>query len=459
MDNSVKGVFDRLLDAPEQTIAVGSAFRVLGRRFGFKANFTASPHEVRRAVERKDTRAPIVQEMLRLYGAKNIVTQSDDLAAHLGGLLKLRLTKALNNQVAIQVATVVSSQFQLSAQMANPAKANVDLFCVVSSAVQQALLEGFLGRPLTLEVKQRLSNLMPAPVGIEGVVKVFGFALVSHAGRLERFLPRWAFKQVMRVCLPKVAATREHRRQFSTIICEHIQSASNLSADSWLADVLKEFRFGRISEDDLHGEIAAIYDTSYALSLGSMWSIFCVANSPEHQGKLRLQSQADVGDGSVSAVNHARLCALEALRLYPPFYMLGYTKSEASLNSDAVKQSGCPMKWLGLLTAASDTVVSVHRLHRNREFWHDADSFWPERFQGVSLDERKKTPKGSFIPFGAGHRACPGRAMSMTVIERLLNALFGSASPVSLELPKGMPKQKRNALLMAQDTQILVGST
>lgn len=452
MDNSVKGVFDRLLEAPGQTILVGSAFQVLGRRFGFKANFTASPHEVQRVVARKGTRAPIVQEVLRVYGAKNIVTQPDELAAHLSGLLKQRLNKSLNNQVSLQIASDVASRLKLLAQLAQPAKSNADLFVVLRSAAQQALLEGFLGRPITQEVEAQLNKLAPAPMGIERVAKVFGFALVSHACKLERYLPHWGFKQLISVVLPKVAATREHRRLFSGIILDCIQSTSNLAADSWLADVIKEFKSGRISEDDLHGEIAAIYDTSYALSLACMWSIFCVANSPEHQEKLCFQSQAEEHTGTVAITNHARLCALEALRLYPPFYMLGKT----SPNVPHTKESGCPMKWLGLRSAPPDTIIAVQSLHRNSHVWHDANIFWPERFQGVSLDERKKTPKGSFIPFGAGHRACPGRAMSMAVIERLLIALFGHTSPISIELPFGIPKQKRNALLMAQDTQISV---
>ena len=72
------------------------------------------------------------------------------------------------------------------------------------------------------------------------------------------------------------------------------------------------------------------------------------------------------------------------------------------------------------------------------------------------MDEKKKTPKGSFIPFGVGHRACPGRALSMTVIERVLLAIFGAESPVGIDLPHGIPKPKRNALLMAKDARVTV---
>lgn len=451
----VKRIFDRLLDAPGQTIIVGSSLQAFGRRFGFKARFTASAQEVQAVIDRKDTRVPVAQEMLRLNGIKNIFTQPDETAAQLKGLLKHRLNKDLNHEVASKIAAEVASRLQLAAQQASPAQISVDLFEALRPVVQLALLEAFLGRSLTPEAKAKLDGLVAAPVGIEGVSRVFGFALLTHALKLERILPKVFFGKLLGLCLPKVAATREHHRVFNAIVRSYVQPGSNVSSESWLGDVLSEFNSGRMAAEDFDGEIAAIYDTSYALALGSMWSILCVANSPEHQVKLRVQSQRiHEADGSTTE-NYARLCALEALRLYPPFYMLGYTASKTPA-TDAAKKSGCPMAMLGLRRPTMDTVVSVQGLHRNETYWHQADTFWPERFQGVSLDERKKTPKASYIPFGVGHRACPGRAVSMTVIERLLLTLFGSASPVGLELPAGMPKPKRNALLMAQSPQITV---
>jgi hypothetical protein len=451
----VKQVFDRLLSAPGQTIFLGGALEVFKRRFGFRARFTASPYEVQAVLSRRDTRAGVAQEMMRLNGIRNISTHSDEKAAVLGAMLGRRLSKSLNTHVAQQVASGVLLQLQLAATLAAPAHASVDLFRSVRPAIQEALLEGFLGAPLTVELKAQINDLPAAPDGIEGVAKVFVFAICAQGLALEKILPPVAFEGLLRFCLPKVSATRIHHQNYSAIVRAHLQTSANLSRESWLCDLQNEFSSGRLSSVDLDGEIAAIFDVSYALSLAVMWSVFCVASEPEQQEKLRIQSQGEV-DRNCQLQNHARLCALEALRLYPPFYMLAFTASQRPEKDANPKAPGCPMRRLGLRAAPPDTVVSVQGLHRNPKIWHRAGDYWPERFQGVGLDEQKKTPRGAFIPFGVGHRACPGRALSMMVIERVLLAIFGAGSTVSIDLPNGIPKPKRNALLMAKDPRITV---
>jgi cytochrome P450 len=57
--------------------------------------------------------------------------------------------------------------------------------------------------------------------------------------------------------------------------------------------------------------------------------------------------------------------------------------------------------------------------HRDPQVWEHADEFCPERFS-----HGRKTPPFSYIPFGAGPRACIGAAFGLAeariVIERLL---------------------------------------
>lgn len=228
----VKKAFDRLLSAPGQTIFVGCMLEVFKRRFGFRARFTASPIEVQNVLSRKDTRAKVAQEMMRLNGIRNISTHSDGQAAALGALLRRRLHKLFIAQVAHQAASGVLLQLQLSAHTSAPAQASVDLFKSVRPAVQDALLEGFLGAPLIPILKTRINDLPPSPDGIEGVAKVFMFAVFSQGLALEKILPRVAFEALLRLALPKVAATRKHHQDFSAIIRAHIQSSSTPARDS-----------------------------------------------------------------------------------------------------------------------------------------------------------------------------------------------------------------------------------
>ncbi len=452
----VKRVFDRLLNAPGQTLFFGFALGAFGRQLGFKGRFTASPSEVRAISERKDTRAPVAQEMLRLNGIRVIFTQPDDRAAYLKAKLQRRLGKPLQYMVAEQVAAKVLKHLQVRAQTSAPAKVEVDLFGILQPAIEHALLEAFIGLPLTAEIKIQLNTVSAAPVGIEGVGRVFAFALVSCGMRMERWLSPAVFENVLKFVLPKVAATRKHHREFAAVIRGYITSDTNLNPDSWLGDLLADVKDGRTLSDDLDAEIAGVYDMSYTLGIAAMWTVMCVANHPEQQLKLRAQTRPVRDATEVPLYNHARLCGLEAMRLYPPFYMLAYTENQQQSKIGNRKTQGCPLRRIGLRSGPANTVVSVQGLHRNPEVWRDADQYWPERFQDVALDESKHIPKGGFIPFGIGHRACPGRALSMAVIESLLLALFGSESFVNIELLAGMPKPKRNALLMAQDSRVLV---
>ena len=49
-------------------------------------------------------------------------------------------------------------------------------------------------------------------------------------------------------------------------------------------------------------------------------------------------------------------------------------------------------------------------LHRDQRYWKvDPSKFVPERF----LDQDKTPPHGAYLPFGGGHRACPGQELAI----------------------------------------------
>ncbi|KAJ1564018.1 hypothetical protein HK405_016069, partial [Cladochytrium tenue] len=65
----------------------------------------------------------------------------------------------------------------------------------------------------------------------------------------------------------------------------------------------------------------------------------------------------------------------------------------------------------GYLLEENEVVfVALYNLHRDPDVWSDPESFKPERF----LDgEFEKLPPNCYKPFGAGERACIGRAFAM----------------------------------------------
>lgn len=81
----------------------------------------------------------------------------------------------------------------------------------------------------------------------------------------------------------------------------------------------------------------------------------------------------------------------EALRLYPPAYMLA-REANADCELDGVK-----------IRKGTQVIIGVKQLHYHPSFNPDPLTFNPNRF---------KTPVGAFLPFGAGPKACIGEALA-----------------------------------------------
>jgi cytochrome P450 len=94
---------------------------------------------------------------------------------------------------------------------------------------------------------------------------------------------------------------------------------------------------------------------------------------------------------------------LETLRLYPAFFVLP-------------REVATPFSLGGMHFRRGDILyVSPYLLQRDARSFSNPERFDPERFMGES---QVRLAPGSFMPFGAGPRACPGR--SFTLNEQVL---------------------------------------
>ncbi|XP_042545466.1 steroid 17-alpha-hydroxylase/17,20 lyase [Dipodomys spectabilis] len=93
-------------------------------------------------------------------------------------------------------------------------------------------------------------------------------------------------------------------------------------------------------------------------------------------------------------------------------------------------QSKCS---IGEFTILKDTqvIINLWALHHNEQDWQQPEKFMPERF----LDPTKKqliTPSLSYLPFGAGPRACIGEALARQELFLFMAAML---QRFDLELP------------------------
>jgi len=131
-----------------------------------------------------------------------------------------------------------------------------------------------------------------------------------------------------------------------------------------------------------------------------MW--YLLAKHPEVFAKLR--DEVKVLDGRTPVLDdlprlpYTLQVFKEALRLYPPAYILTRTPTE-DVFIDGYK-----------LKKGAIIMISPYILHRNAENFPDPEKFDPDRF---SPEKEKLIPRHAYLPFGAGPRVCIGNQFAM----------------------------------------------
>jgi cytochrome P450 len=117
--------------------------------------------------------------------------------------------------------------------------------------------------------------------------------------------------------------------------------------------------------------------------------------------------QAELGDvlggraptvSDIPRLSYTRMVIDEAMRLYPPVYVL----SRKVLADDEIGGYRIP--------AGSSVDISPYVTHRHPAFWERPDAFEPERF---SPDQVAARHKYAYIPFSTGPRMCIGNSFAL----------------------------------------------
>jgi cytochrome P450 len=139
--------------------------------------------------------------------------------------------------------------------------------------------------------------------------------------------------------------------------------------------------------------------TAVALS----WAWYLICEYPESDARLAEELRTELGDRDLTADDVPRLkfieaIVLEAMRLYPPAYLLG----REALHNVMVG---------GHEVAKGVTVfMSQWVAHRDPRWWPEPERFRPERWLDGST---KDMPKYAYFPFGGGPRICIGNTFAM----------------------------------------------
>jgi cytochrome P450 len=193
------------------------------------------------------------------------------------------------------------------------------------------------------------------------------------------------------------------------LVWQHIQAGRQQAGDH--ADLLALLLAARdpangagMAPQQLRDEVMTLLFAGHettALALAWTWDL--LARHPAVATRLR-QDVAAVLGGRVPAVAdlphlpYLRMVVEEALRLYPPAWMI----ARAARAADHIV--GYP------IPAGTTVFLSPYLTHRHPAVWPEPERFDPERFAAARAAAR---PPGAYFPFAAGPRACLGAPLAM----------------------------------------------
>ncbi|WP_240609538.1 cytochrome P450 [Phenylobacterium deserti] len=205
---------------------------------------------------------------------------------------------------------------------------------------------------------------------------------------------------------PAAANLTAFRQGVRRLICASLENGGSNLTRSLTTDP-------DLLEDNVSGYLAAGHDTS-AVSLA--WAVFLASSDLSIAAALRAEAKSVIGEGPlqpehVEQLVSTRQVICEALRLYPPAYMMTRVCTGDARLGPHVLKSG------------DRVVIPTYALHRHRRWWTEPDAFKPSRF----APSASPPDRHLYMPFGAGPRICIGAAFAITELTAALATLFRSA--------------------------------
>lgn len=159
-----------------------------------------------------------------------------------------------------------------------------------------------------------------------------------------------------------------------------------------------------MSEAQLINEVMTLIVAGHETTASGLnWIWYLLSEHPEVASRLHAEIDAtpDVPAPSLAqmeALTYTQQVINEALRLYPPGWLL----SRRTIEADVL----CGYT----VAAGTEVMLPIYLLHRHPGFWSDPESFRPERFAPEHEAER---PRFAYMPFAAGPRHCIGETLAL----------------------------------------------
>jgi cytochrome P450 len=290
-------------------------------------------------------------------------------------------------------------------RMAGYAKAMVD----AAQAMGQRWVDGS-----TLDVQKEMARLTLAVVAkalfdadLEGAARDISQALNDTMG-LFGALSLPLGNLVLQLPLPAVRRFRRGRARLDAEVHRILQQRKADTAD--VGDLLSMLLAARddsgqpMSDGQLRDEVMTLFLAGHETTANALaWTFYLLGQNPEVERLLAAELGSTLQGRPPTPADVPRLPTTlavfsEALRLYPPAWVLGRRTTEAVTLCDGTR---IPKRGLAIL---SPWVV-----HRDARWFADPETFNLLRWTAEAKAQRHRF---SYFPFGAGTRSCIGESFA-----------------------------------------------
>jgi cytochrome P450 len=246
--------------------------------------------------------------------------------------------------------------------------------------------------------------------------------LVSHTiCTVQEFIVRQTLQPYLNPWFAVSGELRRHeemRTRADAVLLEYIRKRRNEPPGHDLLQTLMDARYSDgegmpdelILSESMQLLVAGHETSSNALS----WLLYLLSSRPDCLERVRQEFDSVLGDAPLSHSDVPKFeftsqVIQEALRLYPPFWMI----DRMAVADDRVGDLAIPR--------GSTVIVFVYGAHHASRYWDDPERFDSERF--TKAHEKQQTPF-TYLPFGGGPRGCIGGNYAMLQILMILSILL-----------------------------------
>jgi unspecific monooxygenase len=250
---------------------------------------------------------------------------------------------------------------------------------------------------------------------------MFSLEMQRHGAALRRLIVQFGarlgrpylFDMLLPPSIPTLRdlARRQFRAQWTGLMDQIIEARMAVAPEGGPRDLFDVLRAARdpetgatFSRDQLRDQVATLIVAGHeTTALALFWSLYLLASAPAVQRRLAVEvAGIDLSperiDQALAGLPYTRAVVSEALRLYPPAFVI-------------VREAVAADRWRDVaIPPRSLAMVAPWVLHRHRRYWQNPDAFDPARF----LEGAPQIHRMAYLPFGTGPRVCVGAQFALT---------------------------------------------